>query len=321
MGHLGAGRLRRVFAVSGAVLSVAISIAGCGSAKQAKAPQADAMRDSIVLYNADDGRLEYFDPSDADTTPVYSGNQIVQYPFPDEQGLYTSGSSENGHFKIIRVVDNRIENVLQVSKCVGLLPLAHQGDLTLLVRSYCDGRYHVLGGTRWDQVVRLSGTRLVPVKKLDVGGVLSGTVLKGTLYYSWGQSMGAPVVFARAIPIDRLGTSVPATVGKWSSSPNEDVDSFDGHLVLGDYVQTGRGRGRYIDCDEYCLFPSGRPFAISETSPQGNLESKVTVENPLSGKVFGTVQGEVVGFIVSARVVTVWTVRNGRGVAVRVPVP
>lgn len=247
---------------------------------------------SLLLYGVDTNRLVTFDPVRKVVDATGSAPQTFQYPFADRQDLYTSGSSTDYGFELLRVRGNDIRALATVDGRRGLFPLASDGDVTLLTLVDYDGESRVTN----QQVVRLAGSALVPVPGLDHSGIAGGALLDGVLHDTV-QRERSERYDLRRVDLDRRG-SRPRTVR--TGLRHGPLHTFRGTLVV-DY-RVARSRSKPVDCSYYCLF-SDAAGAVVTVAPNDSADLELSVFDPVSGRTFGSATGAVTGFTLDGGVV------------------
>jgi hypothetical protein len=292
--------------VLGAMVVLLAVAVGCGSASK-RSPQARTApvvaypravpAGSVVLFGLDSHRLVTFDPVREAVNGTGNAPQTFQYPFPGRQDLLTSGSSSGYGFELLEVTGAEIRRLVAVKGRRGLFPLAADGERTLLVLQDYDA------GDRpsRQQVVRLAGSSLVPVARLDHAGITGGALIGSELSYTVLRNRASDGYDLRRVDLDDPA-SRPRTVR--TGLRHGELETLHGRLVVD--FRVGRGRAaRTLHCDGYCFFSDAAGVVVT-VAPDANNARELRVFDPLSRRTFGSVTGDVVGFRIGARSIEVY---------------
>lgn len=105
---------------------------------------------------------------------------IIQYPFRNNNAYFTSGSSTENHFKILKLQGNTLQTVFEVpdQSNSALFPLdEYQGELYFIKTIYDDGM------PQSSVICMYQGNQLVELKNTQCQSITSGVIIDGIVYY------------------------------------------------------------------------------------------------------------------------------------------
>lgn len=272
------------------VLGVCLALTGCASQGAPVAPDPPSTTpgirlpavhssDARYLYHHFEQRLFSYDTAAGRIEEASTEANYFQYAFPTTSDLYTTGSSTDGGFSIIRVADRDISTVLTMSADQGVFPVATDGrDVAFfLVTTYTNG-------AETDRALaRLVDGRLLRYPKVT-GLVETGVVIGTTLIYSELNADSGSYT-AKSIPVDDPDRS-PRTVAKNLSSGR--LYLHDGDLYFADKRSIYAGKKRFA-CADLCFFDDARQALIRIRVSDQDLV--LDIIDTRSGSVVDTVPG------------------------------
>lgn len=101
--------------------------------------QSDYLETNEIYYNYYSSKLLLLKDSDAGREE--NQEDIIQYPFLNNNAYFTSGSSTQNHFKILKLQDDKIQTIFEVpdESNSALFPLdEYQGKLYFIKTKYID---------------------------------------------------------------------------------------------------------------------------------------------------------------------------------------
>lgn len=117
---------------------------------------------------------------DRDAGREDSFEDIVQYPFLNNNTFFTSGSSTQNHFKILKLQDQKIQTIYELPDASNsaLFPLDEfEGKLYFVKTTYLDKAPHSSVICVYDE------GRLAEMKGTQCQSITAGTIVGGMIYY------------------------------------------------------------------------------------------------------------------------------------------
>lgn len=140
--------------------------------------QSDYLETNEIYYNYYSSKLLLLKDSDAGREE--NQEDIIQYPFLNNNAYFTSGSSTQNHFKILKLQDDKIQTIFEVpdESNSALFPLdEYQGKLYFIKTKYTDN-------TPQSSVICIyEDDHLVELKNTQCQSITAGTIIGGVVYY------------------------------------------------------------------------------------------------------------------------------------------
>lgn len=172
--------MRRTLSAFCAILLLISLLSSCAANANEYAGlfQSDYSDTNEIYYNYYSSRLLLRKGGDAGREE--NPEDLIQYPFLNNNAYFTSGSSTQNHFKILRLQGNQIQTIFELPDASNsaLFPLdAFEGKLYFIKTTYLDNapQSSVICSYEDGRLMELEGTRCQ--------SITAGTIVGGMIYY------------------------------------------------------------------------------------------------------------------------------------------
>lgn len=261
----------RLLAILPVLAALGATLAACGPSSAAapqptayaatgrpQLPTAHGPADTII-YSPFTQRLVRFDQAAKVPEPPSAHPNWFQYEFPTPSELYTSGSSTDNGFSIIRVNEEGTTTVATMAEDEGVFPLATDGTRHFFLVS----RYDEGGRELSRRLAALGADGLVPYAQVT-GLVDSGAVLADRLYFTVFDEA------AQAYSLHSVSVRDPSSAARPEKSGlrGGKVLAYGGRLWTSDGTRISDGTAS-LPCTDLCYFVGDRFLTLHVGASNG----------------------------------------------------
>lgn len=246
------------------LLACLLSSCSTGVNEYAGVFRSDYLETNEIYYNYYSSKLLLL--KDGDAGREENPEDLIQYPFLNNNAYFTSGSSTQNHFKILKLQGHNLQTVYEMPEAdCALFPLDEfAGKLYFIKTTYLDNapQSSVICVYEDGRLAELGGTRCQ--------SITAGTILGGKLYYISirdAQNRIADLMAASLGDPDH-----PPVVYK-ANTKSYFLFRFQDHLIYSDeqFIYAGAHRYAYQNSDYVSFLDSENVMIQSHETKEGEM--------------------------------------------------